>query len=477
MDCVNGIHGSSSPTHVVLFPFMSKGHTIPILHLARLLLRRGGVAVTVITTPANRPFIANFLVNTQASIYTIPFAFDIAGIPSGVESTDKLPSMSLFYQFAVATKSMQSQFEKFLSSSLSHISFIVSDGFLPWTLDSSSKFGIPRFVCYGMSSFAMTIIQEIHHNLSQIHHDLTRYSGADEIIFSVPNLPSVKVAVNDFEKNVLDPDRKGDQADFASEMVSATSRSHGVIVNSFYELEPVYFDHWNRHHGPKAWDLGPFFLGEPLKENGLKSPWMDWLDMKLENGESVLYIAFGSQAELSREVFEEIQIGLEKSEVNFLWVVRGFEDKKGDGFENRVKNRGMVVREWVEQREILEHKSVTGFLSHCGWNSVIESICAKVPILAWPMMAEQHLNARFITDEIGVGIRVETCDGSVRGVVKWKGLEKMVRELMEGEKGKEVRKKVEEVGVAAMKAVADGGGSSWQALNDLIIGTSPKAYS
>ncbi|WMV15165.1 hypothetical protein MTR67_008550 [Solanum verrucosum] len=67
-----------------------------------------------------------------------------------------------------------------------------------------------------------------------------------------------------------------------------------------------------------------------------------------------------------------------------------------------------MVTEWVDQREILSHGSVEGFLSHCDWNSVVESICAKVPILAWPMMADQHLNARMVVEEIKIGLRVET---------------------------------------------------------------------
>ncbi|MQK22673.1 hypothetical protein EI013_30365, partial [Escherichia coli] len=93
-------------------------------------------------------------------------------------------------------------------------------------------------------------------------------------------------------------------------------------------------------------------------------------------------------AEMSHEQLEEIATGLEESMVNFLWVIRKDEWGLPDGFEEKVKSRGIVVREWVDQREILMHESVEGFLSHCGWNSVLESICAGVPILAWPMMAE-----------------------------------------------------------------------------------------
>ena len=102
---------------------------------------------------------------------------------------------------------------------------------------------------------------------------------------------------------------------------------------------------------------------------------------------------------------------------------------------------------WVDQTEILNHESVEGFLSHCGRNSAMEAICAGVPILAWPMMAEQLLNARMVVEEIKIGLRVETVDGSVRGFVKAEGLEKMVKKLMEGEEGEVVRKKVKEYSV------------------------------
>ncbi|KAH0705762.1 hypothetical protein KY289_010838 [Solanum tuberosum] len=115
------------------------------------------------------------------------------------------------------------------------------------------------------------------------------------------------------------------------------------------------------------------------------------------------------------------------------------------GLEDRVKNRALIVKEWVDQNEVLNHKSNKGFLSHCGWNSILESICAKVPILALPFMVEQHLNARMVTEEIGVGLRIMLRNGSVRGLVEAEEVEKMVRELMEGEKGEMVRKNWEKM--------------------------------
>ncbi|KAJ0053312.1 hypothetical protein Pint_02687 [Pistacia integerrima] len=162
-------------------------------------------------------------------------------------------------------------------------------------------------------------------------------------------------------------------------------------------------------------------------------------------------------------------MGLEESKVNFLWVIRNDETEVGEGFEEKVKERGMVVREWVNQREILLHESVKGFLSHCGWNSVLESICAGVPILAWPIMAEQALNAKMVAEEIKVGLRVESCDGSVMGgFVKWEELVKKVRELMVGENVKELRKKVKELSEGAKKAMEEEKGLSWHTLDTLI---------
>nr|AFK79033.1 glycosyltransferase UGT1 [Bupleurum chinense] len=451
-----------SSTHVVVFPFMSKGHTIPLLQLSHLLLRRGAT-VTIFTTPANRPFISASVSGTTASIITLPFPKNIDGIPEGVENTDKLPSMSLFVPFATATKLMKPQFENALAT-LQNVTFMITDAFLGWTLDSASKFGIPRLATYGFSGFSTAVNRSVI--MSRVLFDPNVVS--DDELFQLPDFPWIKVTRNDFDSPFMDREPTGPLFEFVKEQVIATGNCHGLIVNSFYELEPKFIDYLNRECKPKAWSLGPLCLAEQSKSTSEKPPWVKWLDDKLENeGRSVLYVAFGSQVELSAEQLHEIKIGLEKSGVCFLWVVGKNGKYVETEFEGRVKDRGLVVREWVDQKEILKHESVKGFLSHCGWNSVLESLCAKVPILGWPMMAEQPLNVRMVVEEIKVGLRVETCDGTVRGFVKWEGLAKTVRELMEGEMGKAVRRKVEEIGDSAAKAMEEGG-SSWRALNRLI---------
>ncbi|KAL3512889.1 hypothetical protein ACH5RR_025606 [Cinchona calisaya] len=453
----------SSP-HFVIFPFMAQGHTIPLLYLARLLWQRQ-ISVTIFTTPANSPLVRATLQDTSVSILVLPFPETIDGIPSGVENTDKLPSMLLLTQFATATKLMQPQFEKTLDDLKPPVSCIISDTFMGWTQTSAAKKGIPRISFFGMSGFGMTMCEIL---VRQRPHSLT--TTPDEP-FSIPNFPKLTLTRNYFDPPFDQLEPKGPWVDFMIEQIIALGNSYCLIVNSFYELEQGYIDHWNQYIGPKALCIGPFCTAKPMileEDQSIKPKWKHWLDEKMKSGDPVLYVAFGTQAEISKEQILEIAKGLEQSEVNFLWVIRSKGMEILEGFEERVKSRGLIVREWVDQMEILRHKSVKGFLSHCGWNSVTESICAGVPILAMPFMAEQYLNARLIAEEFGAGLRIWPSNGSVKGFVKSEEVEKRVREMMDGENGKEIREKMTKVREAADAAMKEGG-SSWQTLDQLIL--------
>ncbi|KAL3629237.1 hypothetical protein CASFOL_026459 [Castilleja foliolosa] len=452
---------NNSKPHIVIFPFMSKGHTIPLLHLAHL-LRLRSAAITIFTTPANHPFISQSLPSDDPniSIVDLPFPTNIPNIPENIESTDKLSSMSLFVPFVNGTELMQNSFENSLRTFHKQVTCIISDGFLHWTLQSASKFNIPRLSFYGMSYYAMALSRSVMVDGSLTSHD----SGDEE--FTVNSFPWIKLCRNDFDDPFDKKDPRGAHLDFIIKATTATANSYGIVVNSFYELEKPFIDHWANEGQPKAWSVGPFCLASPYKdESGQKPKWIQWLD---ESGSTspVLYVAFGSQANISQAQLIEIAHGLESSKARFLWVVRATSDCIND-LEKRVKGRGIIVNEWVDQRQILEHPAVRGFLSHCGWNSVLEAICAAVPVLAWPMMAEQFINAKFVTEEIKIGLRVNTVDGFRKGFVTGESLKGTVMELMEGKIGKELRVNVVEVAEAARKAVAEGG-SSWRDLNRLI---------
>lgn len=442
---------------------MSKGHTIPFLQLARLLLRRG-VYVTFLTTPANHPFIAQSLSGTDVSILDLDFPENIPGISPGIESTDKLPSMSLFIPFVNGTKLMQPFFEEAIQTIIPKVDCVISDMFLSWTLQSATKFGIPRLSFYCMSFYTLALVKDVMDNgLLSLHE------SADEP-FTATSFPWIKARRNDFDHPFNKRDPSGPDLDFIVECTMATTNSYGMLVNSFYELEEPFVEYWTRKCRPKTWCIGPLCSEELSKtdpELAQKPKWMLWLDEKLTNGSPVLYVAFGSQVIIPAKQFREIAVGLEESRVSFLWVVKNAGEELIHGFEDRVKERGMIVTEWVDQKEILEHEIVQGFLSHCGWNSVLEAICAGLPILAWPMMAEQSFNAKMVVEEIKIGLRVRTDDGTSKGFVTNENLKSSVIELMVGEKGKALKSAVKGLAEAA-KRTATEGGSSWHAVSQLI---------
>ncbi|KAL2528843.1 UDP-glycosyltransferase 90A1 [Forsythia ovata] len=229
-----------------------------------------------------------------------------------------------------------------------------------------------------------------------------------------------------------------------------------AMRNIYGLLEPSFTDYWNRESKPKAFFIGPLCLNRsPKLEPVLHQEYcrcIQLLDKKLRQGMPVLYVAFGSQAVISAEQLSEIARGLEESKVSFLWVAIKDGIQLGEKFEERNKERGMVVKELVDQKRILEHEIVLGFLSNCGWNSVLE---------------KQHLNAKMLVEEIIIGLRVETVNGSSNGYVESKSLKNMVKVLIEGKMENQSKKKLKEVAEAARNSMKKGG-SSWHTLNQLI---------
>ena len=177
------------------------------------------------------------------------------------------------------------------------------------------------------------------------------------------------------------------------------------------------------------------------KEYGLNlfKPVMDicmkWLDTK-EIG-SVVYISFGSMATLGEEQMEEITWGLKNSNCYFLWVVRDAEEKKlPNNFLQETAEKGLVVS-WCPQLEVLAHKAVGCFMTHCGWNSTLEALSLGVPMIAMPLWSDQTTNAKNIMDVWKVGIRVKVDEN---GIGTKEEIELCIREVIEGERGKEMKR-------------------------------------
>lgn len=259
----------------------------------------------------------------------------------------------------------------------------------------------------------------------------------------------------------------------------------GVFVNSFLELEPGPIKALNEGGGgsykykyPPVYAVGPIVGLGGGDANGLEC--VSWLDRQQPC--SVLYVSFGSGGTLSQEQINELASGLELSGCKFLWVLRppssevsaaylGSEDGVDPlqflprGFLERTKEQGLVVPLWAPQVQILCHSSVGGFLSHCGWNSTLESVMQGVPLITWPLFAEQRINADVLCEGLKVGLRPKENEN---GLVERGEIAEVIKHLMDKEEGGELRRRMKELKEAANNAIKEDG-SSTKALAQVIL--------
>jgi hypothetical protein len=273
-----------------------------------------------------------------------------------------------------------------------------------------------------------------------------------------------------------------DLDDIRDKMRETEMSSYGIVVNSFEELEYDYVKEYENVMNKKVFCIGPVSLinKEDLDkfERGNKSSiedkkCLEWLNSR-ENG-SVIYVCLGSLCRLVPSQLIEIGLGLEASNRPFIWVVKTSGENFGvlekwledENFEERVKGRGLLIKGWAPQILMLSHPSIGGFLTHCGWNSTTEGLCSGVPMMTWPLFAEQFLNEKIIVEvlkigvKIGVEVQVRFGDEKKAGVLVKKNrvMEAIEMCMKGGEVGNERRKRAKELGKIARKALEDEGSS------------------
>ena len=252
--------------------------------------------------------------------------------------------------------------------------------------------------------------------------------------------------------------------------VERSESAAAVIVNSFDELERPALDAM-RAIIPAVYTIGPLAsvaeqvvpAGGPLDAISCDL-WREdpaclaWLDGRKPR--SVVYVNYGSVTVMSGEELAEFAWGLADSGHDFLWVVRPDVVKGGTGpaaatlppgFAEAARGRGLLAS-WCDQEAVLRHEAVGVFLTHSGWNSTLESLCAGVPMLCWPFIADQQTNCRYKCAEWGVAMEIGHD-------VRREAVEGKIREAMDGEKGKEMRRRAAEWREEAVRATRPGGGS------------------
>ncbi|GJN18360.1 hypothetical protein PR202_gb05513 [Eleusine coracana subsp. coracana] len=467
------------PPHVVVLTSPGAGHVVPVAELASRLAANHGVTSTVVT-----------FANLSSPAHSSP----LASLPPGVRTVelpavplDDLPSDAhLVTRILTVVRRTLPHLRDLLRSLMDEgvVTAFLTDMLCPAALAVAEDLGVPRFVFY--TSSLMSLVSLLH------APELARATTCECRDLPEPvRLPGCPPLRGD---DLFEPlqDRAKPVYDLVVGLGIDYLRADGFVVNTFDAMEHetlVAFQEFFSGEGggvhPPAYAVGPFVRSactDQEEEAAEHYECVRWLDAQPDG--SVLYVCFGSGGTLSMEQNAELAAGLEASGHRFLWVVRHPSDKDcsasyfgrtsaghsdddplsylPEGFIERTKTKhvGLCVPPWAPQVEILNHRAVGGFLSHAGWNSTLEAAAAGVPVLAWPLFAEQRMNAVKLSSsesEGGVGVALRVRPREEDGMVPREDVSTLVREIMAGEKGAKARKKAVELREEAEKAAAPGG--------------------
>ncbi|KAI4334799.1 hypothetical protein L6164_013508 [Bauhinia variegata] len=468
----------SDEQHMVMIPFMAQGHIRPFLALAKRIHERTNFTITIANTPLNIQYLKS-ATSTSSGIHfaELPFNSTQHGLPPNTENTEKL-TISDMPKLFHSSKSLEPHLHRLVSEITSRQGkpplCIISDVFLGWVANVAKSLGTKNITYATGGAYGTLAYVSLWLNLPH------RKTDSDE--FWVPGFPeNYRFQPTQLHRVLRAADGTDIWSNFFQTQIAISIRSDGWLCNSVEEIEPLGFELLRKYINLPVWPIGPVLVTDSkhIKHKVETEKFIEWLNLK--EPKSVLFICFGSQNTISASQMMALAEGLELSGKSFIWVVRppvGF-DINGEfraewlpeGFEQRMgeTNKGLLVRNWAPQLEILSHRSTGAFLSHCGWNSVLESLSRGVPIIGWPLAAEQAYNSKILMEEMGVNVELTR---TVESVISGEKVKNVIELVMGSEgKGKEMKEKANENAEQIRKATMEDGeekGSSLRAMDDFV---------
>ncbi|KAI7733665.1 hypothetical protein M8C21_028608 [Ambrosia artemisiifolia] len=426
------------------------GHLIPLVEFAKRLKNNHNISATFII-PNDGPLSKS----QHAFLGSLPNGLNHVILPS--VNFDDLPQDTVMETriSLMVTRSLDSIREavKSLVKQTNMVALFI-DLFGTDAFDVAIEFGVSPYVFFPSTAMALSLFLHLP-KLDQMVS--CEFRDLPEPV-QIPGCIPVR------GQDLLDPvqDRKNDAYKWVLHNAKRYSMAEGIAVNSFMGLEDGALKALleDEPGKPRVYPVGP------LVQTGSSSD---------VDGSECL-----SGGTLSSNQLNELALGLELSEQRFIWVVRspndkpnatyfnshGHEDPLGflpEGFLERTKDTGFVIPSWAPQAQILSHSSTGGFLTHCGWNSILETIVHGVPVIAWPLYAEQKMNAVSLTEGIKIALRPKADENGIVGRVE---IARVVKGLLEGEEGKPIRSRIRELKDAAANVLSKDG-CSVKALDQL----------
>uniref|UniRef100_A0A7N0U0F6 Glycosyltransferase n=1 Tax=Kalanchoe fedtschenkoi TaxID=63787 RepID=A0A7N0U0F6_KALFE len=468
---------------LIFIPAPGVGHLTSTIEIAKILLSRDPTLSITFLLSIHRPHSTSSVTSANASD-----RLRFLDVPN--EASDANADGLIFGPSKKqAVKKMVTEItESWHASSGPRLAGFVVDMFCTAMIDVATELGVACYIYF--TSGASFLALHLHiQKLCDDGLDADEFEDDCDMELSLPGfsnpIPARLLPFGGFDK------KAGFTAIFI-DMARNYRRTDGILVNSFTELESHAVESIASDPSvPPVYCIGPVVKvnadsSKPEKEAEI----MEWLDR--HPPASVVFLCFGSMGAFGREQVQEIARGLESSSCRFLWSLRrpppssgqamfappeeyeDFSEVLPGGFLERTAGVGKVIG-WAPQTAVLAHPSVGGFVSHCGWNSTLESLWFGVPIATWPLYAEQQFNAFEAVRETGIGVEISLDyrvllgqPGSEKAeIVSGEQVERGIRQLMQEES--EVRKKVKLMMDKCREAAGEGG-SSYNCLQQFISG-------
>ncbi|KAG2646087.1 hypothetical protein PVAP13_2KG458800 [Panicum virgatum] len=459
---------------IVLYPGLFVSHLVPMMELADVLLEEGyAVTAAVIDLTLDQDAALAATVDRVAAARPPVL---VRRLPQIQDSPEVADYGDAFLWYIEVVRRYNERLREFLCSLPPRsVHAVVVDAPSTAALDVARELGVPAYTFFASNASAVAMFLQLPWMRAEGQPSFKELGDAPIEFHSVPPMPAsylmretLQVSESELYKAMMNTMRQNVEPD-------------GILVNTFASLEaravaalrdPQVRPGGEERRTPPIYYVRPRVAGAGAGTKE-KHECLAWLDTQPEH--SVLFLCFRSigAATHSEEQLREVAIGLQKSGHRFLWVVqaplrgdtqrlfdpRADVDLDGllpDGFLASTEGRGLVVKHWAPQVEVLRHRATAAFVTHCGWNSTLEGIAAGVPMLCWPMYAEQKLNKVVMVEEAGVGVEMS---GWEQGLVTVEEVEAKVRLVMESEEGERLRARVAAHRVAATVACKAGGSS------------------
>ncbi|XAR61794.1 Anthocyanidin 3-O-glucosyltransferase [Bertholletia excelsa] len=445
------VSAESTKPHVAVIPSPGMGHLIPLLEFAKRLVLHYGLEVTVLVIPTAASAAQNRLLSS------LPAGLRVVELPAIDISGEVVDENHVLTQLCIMVRESLRPLRSVLAG-LRSLRALVIDPFCTQAFDVCEELSIPVYSFFTPSAALLAFSLHLPTMDREVEGEFVDLPGPVE----VPGCRPIRT------EDLLDQvkNRKIDEYKWFLYHVSRLPKAAGIVTNTWDALEPITLRALTQNSffraipTPPVHPIGPLIKQEePLTDSDRTL--LVWLDN--QPPESVLFIALGSGGTLSTQQLTD-------SFAAFFTAGTNDDDPTSylpEGFVERTAGVGMVVPSWAPQGAVLHHVATGAFLSHCGWNSTLESLANGVPIVAWPLYAEQRMNAAALVEEMGVAVKPAVEGG--KEVVGREEIERVVRLVVVGEEGKKMRKRARELKDGAKEALAFGG-SSLKELSRLVEG-------